>query len=351
MASHRSHALMQEDVLHYVFEHASHPHVLAQSAAVCRTWTIPAQAALYRELEYSPLACRPREALLARTLRTRSHLLRFIRRLCLVTIWTHSPIADLCDWIKHIPADHLRNFCWRWERGHPPPSIIESPAIRGTHHITLQGRLYSLSSIQPVLELPYLQCLSLELKGDEKGYLSVTTRPTKLRTLHLVAHEGYSPAMNTLLSAVGPQLETLHLTSRLGDDPERDAFLVSCVAAHCAGLTRVEIKAIAMPKAPIPIADELVQHCRSLEHLHAAPGTFTPGLFRVIPSTLRVLRLPIIPEHDDEGLLLEFLEDARRSRDGLATLELVVGPGDKERWERVEDACHMRGIAFRLCDE
>ncbi|OJT08172.1 hypothetical protein TRAPUB_934 [Trametes pubescens] len=349
MTFHPSPALMQEDVLHYVFEHASQPHVLAHSAAVCRAWTIPVQAALYRELEYSPLACSPREALLARTLRTRSHLLRFIRRLCLVTAWTHSPIADLCDWIKHIPADHLQNFCWRWERGHPPPSIIDFPAIRGTHHITLKGRLYSLNSIRPVLELPYLQCLSLELSGDERGSLSGITRPTNLRTLHLVAHEGYSPALDALISAVGPQLETLHLTSRLGDDPERDAFLASCVAAHCPGLTRLEINAIVMPKTPIPIADELVQHCRSLEHLHAASGTFTPGLFRAIPPTLRVLRLPFIPEYD--ALLLEFLEDARRSRDGLATLELVVGPGDEEQCERVEDACRMRGIAFRLYDE
>ncbi|KAI0830499.1 hypothetical protein BC628DRAFT_1354246 [Trametes gibbosa] len=341
----RSPALLQEDLLHYVFEHVCHPYVLAHAAVVCRAWTVPAQSALYKEIEYSPLAHTPRETLLARTMRTRPHLLCLVRRLSLVTMWTHSPTPDLCEWIKRIPADRLQDFRWTWERGHPLPSLLGTPAMRGTRHVELKGSLYSIGSIQPILDLPYLQSLSLELKGDEKGFL-LGDAPPKLRHLCVIVHQGPSSAMAKLLSVLGSHLESLRLTSQLGDDPEGDAHLVSCVTTHCPGLRQLHIEAIAPPKTPVPIVDKLVQTYRSLEHLRCTKGIFTPALFQIISPSLQSLRIPFAIAH--EAPLLSFLQDARRTREGLLTLELSDG-GDAEVPRSITDACRARGVVLRLC--
>ncbi|KAI0639598.1 hypothetical protein C8Q77DRAFT_74874 [Trametes polyzona] len=334
-------ALLQEDLLYYVFEHICHPHVLAHAAVVCRAWTTPAQAALYRELEYAPLARSSKEALLARTMRTRPHLLRFVRRLSLVTVWTHSPIPELCEWIKHIPADLLQDFRWTWERGHPLPSLLDSPAMRGTRHVELRGSLYSMESIQSILDLPYLESLSLELKGDERGYLLGMTSK-RLSHLRIVAHRGHSPALDILLSTVGPQLESLHITGKLGEDPEQDAALVSCIATHCPDLTRLAIEATASSGKSVTVANDLARRCRSLHTLRCGEGTFTSGIFRDVPPTLRVLRLPLDPSL--EASLLSYL---RGLRGGLTVLQLS-GKGDSERFKAVAEACCAHGVVLEL---
>ncbi|KAH9858005.1 hypothetical protein C2E23DRAFT_158889 [Lenzites betulinus] len=338
-------AVLQEDLLHQVFEHVHHPRALAHAAIVCRGWTIPAQSALYRELEYSPLACSPREALLARTMRTRPHLRSLVRRLSLVTVWTHSPTPDLCDWIGCIPADRLQDFRWTWDRGHLLPSVLETPAMRGTRHVELKGNIYSISSIQPILDLPYLQSLALELKGDENGFL-VGDAPLRLRHLRLLAHQGPSSAMDTLLSVVGPQLESLRLTSKLGDDPESDACLVSCITTHCPNLRQLDIEGLAPPKIPVPIVDQLVQNYRSLEHLRCTEGVFTSALFQAIPPGLQSLRLPFVLAH--ETLLLRLLKDVHHGLDNLVTLQLT-GDGDALALESIVDACRARGVVFQHC--
>ncbi|KAI0361418.1 hypothetical protein OH77DRAFT_426323 [Trametes cingulata] len=336
--------LLQEDLLYCVFDHIAHPHALALAASVCRAWTIPAQAALYREIEYSPLTSHRRERLLARTMRTRPHLLRLVRRLYLITIWTHSPTPELCDWITRIPPDRLIEFRWTWERGHPLPSLLDSPAVRATRSIELRGRLYTLESVRSILELPFLESLSLELKGDEQGHLTNVT-PSKLRHLHLVAQGGYSRAVETLLSTVGPQLQSFRLACNLGENSERDGRLASCVATHCPNLGRFEIEAIASPQAPVPFADALVRRCGSLECLRCGGGTYTSAIFRGIPPSLRVLALAIAPTL--EAPLLEYLKTDTPGRGRLARLELV-GDEDEERDRRIEDACSSRGVVLRF---
>ncbi|KAI0375190.1 hypothetical protein BV20DRAFT_254106 [Pilatotrama ljubarskyi] len=246
---------------------------------------------------------------------------------------------------ERIPPDCLLEFKWTWERGHPIPSVLDSPAVRATRCVELQGRLYTMDSVRSILELPFLERMSLELKGDERGCL-VNVTPTKLRHLHLIAQGGYSRAVDMLLSAVGPRLESLRLVCGLGDDSERDGRLVSCLATHCPDLKRLEIEAIASPQAPVPFAGALVRQCRSLEYLRCTEGTFTSALFQDIPPSVRVLALAIAPALN--APLLEFLQAAAPGRGGLATLELI-GDADSECNRCIEDACSKRGLRFRLC--
>ncbi|KAI0652038.1 hypothetical protein C8Q79DRAFT_935889 [Trametes meyenii] len=334
---------LQEDLLHYIFEQVSHSQTLAHASVVCRAWLMPAQAALYKEIEYSPLARRPREALLARTLRTRPHLLCFVRRLSLATIWTHSPIPELCDWIARIPENHLHEFRWTWDRGHPLPALLHSPAVRAARHIELKGRLYSFDTVQSVLELPSIQSLSIELKGGEKGCLPERF-PTRLRHLNVMAYHGHSRSLSALLAAVGPNLESLRLACKLGADPDEDSALASCIAAHCPELRRLDVEGIAPLDAPVPILDGLVRQLQSLETLSGGPGTFTDALFEEVPSSLVTFRLAFAPPLAEP--LVAFLEDARRRDARLAALELV-GEDKLGHFGRLAEVCRTHGVSFR----
>ncbi|KAI0778371.1 hypothetical protein BD413DRAFT_684481 [Trametes elegans] len=336
-------AIMQEDVLYHLFEHVVNSHALAHAAVVCRTWTVPAQAALYRDIEYSPLDPRSRDTLLARTMRTRPHLLRFVRRVSLATVWTHSPTPELCKWIERIPEHRLQEFRWTWDRGHPLPTLLDSPAVRAARHIELNGRMYTMRTVQSILELPSLLSLSLELNGDEKGSLPAVI-PTKLRKLSVIAKEGYSTALDSLLAIVGPQLESLSLTCKIGDDTDKDDALASSIVTRCPNLKRFEVEATAQPQGPVPFVDTLIRQCASLEYLRCTEGAFTPALYENLPASLKALSLTLGPTQEQP--LLDFLTGAQKSHGSLTTLE-VAGGSQPEQWSRVVDACAASGVVFQ----
>ncbi|CDO72965.1 hypothetical protein BN946_scf185007.g19 [Trametes cinnabarina] len=339
---HRPPAVLQEDILHHVFGHVADLSTLARAAAVCRGWAWPARTALYRDIEYHPLSSCSKEALLARTMRTQTQLLRFVRRLSLVTTWTYSPIPELCEWIEHIPENRLQEFCWTWERGHLLPSLLTFPAVRAVRRVKLRGQLYTMAAIQSILELPALEYLSLELRGDEQGTLAVV--PPRLRRLSVIAHEGHSSSLDQLLAVVGSQIDTLHITCKLGEDSNRDAALVSCIHAHCPDLSRLKVDAIGPMTVATEFADALVKGYPSLEYLRCGQGTFSPHILRLVPPNLRVLKLAFAPALDVP--LLAFLTDPGHRLKVLRVLEL--SGTDVLIYDRILAACNTLGVDFRL---
>ncbi|OSD03261.1 hypothetical protein PYCCODRAFT_255188 [Trametes coccinea BRFM310] len=344
--SYRPPAILQEDLLHYIFDHVADLATLARASTVCRVWVVPAQAALYKDIEYTPLSQCSRHSLLARTMRTRPQLLRFVRRLSLITTWTHSPTPELCAWVEHIPEDRLQEFRWTWDRGHPLPALLAFPAIRATRHIELRGRLYTMGAIQSILELPSLESLTLELSGDEKGSLDVTS--SRLRRLSVIAREGHSPSLDSLLAVVGPQIESLHITCKLGGGSERDAALVSCIHSHCPDLSRLEVDAITPSDAPTVIASALVKQYHALEYLRCGQGTLSPELFSSLPSSLRTLNMAFIPTLEEP--LLRFLEEQGHNHRSLTLLELSSADTNVSihDYPRISAVCNISGVDLRL---
>ncbi|KAI0719974.1 hypothetical protein C8T65DRAFT_23048 [Cerioporus squamosus] len=130
---------MHEDVLYHVFnKQGVQEETLLNAALVCHAWTQPAQSSLYREIVFSPMDNRRRDLLLARSMRTYPHLRRHVRCLKLITLWTHAPAPDLCDWIRLLPAHCLREFHWIWMRGHLFPALLEYPAVQTVTCLTLK---------------------------------------------------------------------------------------------------------------------------------------------------------------------------------------------------------------------
>ncbi|RPD55917.1 hypothetical protein L227DRAFT_579389 [Lentinus tigrinus ALCF2SS1-6] len=336
---------LHRDVLDHIFEHGPLDRTLSNAALVCRYWTAPAQAALYHDVSFFPLDNRPRDLLLARTMRTCPHLRRYVRRLSLITLWTHSPTPELCDWISHLPAHCLREFHWTWIRGHILPSIISSPAIRTTTRIRLCGRLYTADKLQPILDLPCLESLSLELTGHEVGDIQ-PLGVTRLRHLHVYLLVEYGPVVDRLLSAVGPLLESLQVSRKLCFDSNKDQELVCAIETHCRGLTHLTISAPFKTDCSLPVVDRLAHRFRSLKHLCCSEGTYTANLFDALLPNLVTLELSLDgPTFSLESSLLEYLNLVRLGQRRLTTL--VVTTKDIGCFKSISDACCTAGIIFR----
>ncbi|KAI9065927.1 hypothetical protein FKP32DRAFT_453016 [Trametes sanguinea] len=346
--SYRPPAILQEDLLHYIFDNVADLATLARASTVCRIWAVPAQAVLYKDIEYEPLSRCARQSLLARTMRTRPQLLRFVRRLSLVTTWTHSPTPELCAWVEHIPENRLQEFRWTWDRGHPSPTLLAFPALRATRHIELRGRLYTMGAIQSILELPSLESLSLELSGDEQGSLDVTS--SRLRRLGVIVRDGRSPSLDKLLAVVGPQIDTLHITCELGGGSERDAALVARIQSHCPDLSRLEVDAITPSEAPAALCSALVKQYPRLEYLRCGQGAISAELFSSLPPTLRTLKLAYTPVLEEP--LLRFLADTWRTHRSLTLLELCGADTDDSIHDHplISTACNRFGVNLRLCN-
>ncbi|KAI0801080.1 hypothetical protein C8Q74DRAFT_465803 [Fomes fomentarius] len=336
---------LNQDVLEHVFEQGPLNVTLTSAAMVSRAWCYPAQAALYRELFFFPLDNRPRDILLARTMRTCPHLRRFVRRLSLITLWTHSPTPDLCDWIQYLPTHCLREFQWTWIRGHIVPSIIASPAIRTTSCIELRGRFYTAEKLQPVLELPFLTSLSLELTGYEQGGI-YPVESSRLKQLFIHISVGYGPIFDKLLAAVGSQLESLHLARKISYDPDKDWDLVYAIETHCPGLKKLSICAPFTEQQSMPIVDRLIRRYQCLESLCCSSGTYTADMFKELPPTLVSLHISL----DDASVpcrsaLLDLLAQVRLGQRRLNTL-VVATSGDLGHFVSVAEACQASGVTF-----
>ncbi|KAI0715414.1 hypothetical protein C8Q76DRAFT_455439 [Earliella scabrosa] len=337
---------LNQDVLEHIFEHGPLDKTLSHAAVVCRTWRLPAQAALYRELFYFPLDNRPRDLLLARTMRTSPHLRRHVRRLSLITLWNHSPTPELCDWIQYLPPQCLREFQWTWIRGHILPAVIASPAIRTVSSIHLRGRFYTADKLQPVLELPLLHTLSLELTGHEQGDL-LPVASSRLKHLQIFISVEYGPIFDKLLAVVGAQLESLQLVRKICFDPDNDWDLVEAVETHCHRLTSLSIRAPFTAVHSIPIVDRFIRRYRSLEYLCCSGGTYTAGMFRELPPNLRVLELSLdgmsFPHYP---ALVQLLSEVRLGERHLHIL-VVTTTGDSSCFDAIANECRASGVTFR----
>ncbi|KAI0756818.1 hypothetical protein C8Q80DRAFT_57973 [Daedaleopsis nitida] len=337
-------AVLQADILHHVFTHELLDQTLLNAALVCRSWTDPAQSALYRDLAFSTIDNHKRDALLARTMRMSHHLRRHVRRLTLTTLWTHSPTPDMCDWIQLLPAHCVREFQWVWLRGHILSAVLDYPAVRTVAHMTLKGRFYTASKLQPVLELPHLRSLALEISGHEAGELYP---PTSTRLEHLSVHltAGYGPIFDKLLAAAGGRLNSFRLLCQMGCAPDEDAQLLAAIKAHIpTTLARLDISANFMLNKPMPFLDGLVRHYRTLQHLHCAEDTYSAGLLDELPPTLRTLhfsfRHATMPH---EAALLSFLK-ARKCH-ALTTLTFTT-PDNAAQFMPFVDACRQCEVDF-----
>ncbi|KAI0756819.1 hypothetical protein C8Q80DRAFT_1264832 [Daedaleopsis nitida] len=337
--------VINQDVLGHIFEHGPMDKTLCGAAAVCKAWYSPAQAALYREIFFFPLDNRPRDVLLARTMRTCPHLRRHVRRLSLITLWTHSPTPELCDWIQCLPSHSLHDFQWTWIRGEILPAIIASPAISTISSIQLRGRLYSVEKLGPILDLPYLKTLSLELTGHETGDLPP---PGFSRLLSLRIHLSleYGPVFDKLLSAVGSCLESLHLTHKICFDPDKDWALFAAIETNCPALTSLAIHAPFGAGQSIPIVDRLLRQYGHLERLSCSEGAYTVGMFESIPPSLKILELSIngssLPYH---SVLLELLARVRMGQRQLKALAFTC-QGPLDGLKIIANACRESGVAF-----
>lgn len=337
---------LNQDILDNVFAYGPLDKTLSSAAMVCRMWAESAQAALYRELFFFPLDNRPRDQLLARTMRTCPHLRRLVRRLSLITLWTHAPMPELCDWIPLLPAQCLHEFQWTWIRGHIIPTLVDSPAIRTVSRIQLRGRFYSTDKLQPILELPYLESLSLELSGQEQGDIRPVAS-SRLTTLSVYFSVEYGPVFDKLLAAVGLQLAALEVTHKICYDVDDGRALVSAIESCCPNLKRLSFTATFMDTNSYPILDHLICRYDDLEHLCCSEGTYTSALFERLPSTLNVLELYMCgTSFDHEAALLKYIAHAPTGRHGLATV-MIASKGHRSRYQSVGDACRARGVEFR----
>ncbi|KAI0719973.1 hypothetical protein C8T65DRAFT_706000 [Cerioporus squamosus] len=328
---------LHRDVLDHIFEHGPLDHTLPT----------PAQAALYREIFFFPLDNRRRDVLLARTMRTCPHLRLHIRRLSLITLWTHSPCQELCDWIADIPAHSLREFHWTWIRGHILPSILNSPAIRATVRIQLCGRIYAADKLQPILQLPCLEDLSLELTGHEVGDIQPLA-VTRLKHLHVYLSVEYGPVVSKLLSVVGSQLESLQVSRKYCFESGKDEELVSAIETHCHHLEHLSITAPFKTDLSLPIVDRLAHRMHSLERLCCSEGTYTSNLFHAFLPNLITLGFFVHgPSLSFESALLEFLILVRLGQRRLATL--VITTKDTGCFKSIADACYAGGVTLHYC--
>ncbi|TFK90813.1 hypothetical protein K466DRAFT_365949 [Polyporus arcularius HHB13444] len=333
---------LHRDVLDHVFEHGPLDQTLRNAALVCREWTGPAQAALYREIFFFPLDNRRRDLLLARTMRSCPHLRLYIRRLSLITLWTHSSCEELCDWISHIPAHSLREFRWTWIRGHILPSILSSPAILATTRVQLCGRIYAAEKLQLILQLPSLEDLSLELTGYELGDIK-SLAASRLKHLHVYLSVEYGPIVGKLLSVVGHRLESLQVSRKFCFESEKDEELVSAIETHCCHLKHLSMTAPFKAERPLPIVDRLARRLQSLERLCCSEGTYTSDLFHTLPPNLITLGLFIHgPSLPHESSLLEFLTLVQAGQRRLSTL--VITTKDASPYQSITDACYACGV-------
>ena len=343
MATSRCLPAIHEDILYHVFEHDSLRQTLPDVAVVCHAWTQPAQSALYRDLVFTTMDNRKRDVLLASTMRTHAHLRRHVRRLKLLTFWTHSPSPEMCDWIQLLPAHCMREFHWVWLRGHILPAVVDYPAVRTISHMTLKGRLHSSSKLQPILELPHLRSLSLELSGHEVGEL-YAPETQQLEQLNVYLSIGYGPIFDKLLAAVGPQLGAFRLVCKMGYKPKEDAQLVSAIAEYLPNLTRLDVSARFIVNEPVPFLDGLVGRYSTLQHLHCAEDTYSERIFKNLPPTLRTLELSSGAVFH-EAALLEFLQT--RGCSHLTALKVVTS-GSREQLVPVEVECRKGGVDFHV---
>lgn len=337
---------LNRDILDAVFAYGPLDVTLSSAALVCRMWAEPAQAALYRELCFFPLDNRPRDQLLARTMRTCPHLRRLVRRLSLITLWTHAPMLELCDWIQLLPSHGLREFQWTWIRGHIFPALVESPAICTVHRIQLRGRFYSTDKLQPVLELPHLASLSLELSGQEQGEI-LPVASSRLTSLSVYFSVEYGAVFDRLLAAIGSQLIALEVTHKICYDVDDGRALVSAIESYCPNLRRLSLTATFMGNNSYPVLDHLIYRYDELEHLCCSDGTYTSALFERLPSTINSLEIYLCSDpFYYEAALLKYIAYAPTGRNGLATIA-ITSKGHRSRYQSVIDACRARGIQFR----
>lgn len=343
--------VLDEDVLFHIFEHQSDPHTLGTAALVSRAWRYPAQAALYQDLVYSIIDNRRRDLLLARTMRMHPHLRRHVRRLRLVTLFTHSPTPALCDWIAHMPPNRLHEFHWTWHRGHIIPAILSYPAVKTAPRIILDGSLYDARMLQPLLELPQLRSLSIELTGCEPGSLYIPEIKS-LQHLDLNLKDQYGPVVEKVLAAVGSSLQSLRLACKLAV-PEHDEPLIAAIQTHCRNLTRFDIKAFpaSATLVPIPFLDQFVQRYPELEHLRCTECTFSDDMFANLPSALKTLEI-VLPRGcaslPQKEALLKLVKDRARASQSKLTSVAIYGSSVLEDCTVVRDACRESGVSYEL---
>lgn len=338
--------VLNEDILFYVLKNELSDHALASAALVCRAWTQPAQGALYRNICFSTMDNNLRDQLLARTMRTCPHLGRHIRRLQLFTLWTHAPTPGLIDWVRLLPAHGMREFHWRWHRGQILPVLFEYAAVRAVSRLTLHGRLYSASRLQPLLELPLLQSLSLELSGHETGDL-YPPEASKLEHLGIRLSSCYGPIVDKLLAVTGPRIISFRLSSEMKQEPEEEMRLASAIWAYLPNIIRLDIETPPTLHRPMPFLDGLLCRYGALEHLRCTVDRCCGKMFQDLPPTLRTLELSYTGRRasfSHEAFLIEFLQGRGRN---LRMLTFVTSD-PQERFPQIATACECLGIDFHV---
>lgn len=364
--------MLCEDVLHTVFSHIAPyrnherlfqiDNILTSAARVCHTWSVPAQALLYRELvvdtqpDGTPSPSLP---LLARTMRTSPHLRALVRSLKLIT---PRPLPEEhIDWLALFPTHAIPACVYTWNM-HPQrdieifsPALLQTPALKSVRRLSMSGP-HTSNSIRAALALPLLETLQLEYDYRSRTACDVRCGvPPRLRRVVITTgvRDDRAPYALLKLLAAAPQVEEIIVRILPCSSGEADwRALADALAVTTARLRRLEIwTGLELWEAPglEPFMDELVVRSPKLEVVRCVQGTFTETFFGRLPDGLRTMVLAI-PHRDrfPEVCADALVECVRLARDrGLGLERVEIWPIEEEDAlaTRVAEAARESGIA------
>ena len=343
-----------EDVLYRIFEvvaeHTSRFPDWAAAALVCRTWTRPAQVAMYNTFTfYMSKFSNPRWDGFILSMETYTHLRPFLRHL---TLWSFSDtVEERTKWMKLLPEHGLQTFQYSWCQHRPLPSVLDIPCVRTVTQLNLRGHM-TTKMMKACCECRFLQTLCITfydpLLDDSEVEL---TPPSSLK--HLVAIMLYAniPSAYSLIVACAPQLSTFALHAPLSSMQRHRASLAHTLLTRTSLLTEftlIDLSPSNLVLEPAqPLTDELVLRNPSLERVHCPEGTYSEQFFQRLPATLRVLELALgRAPYSYEPALLQYILRVGEEGLGLRRLCLRFWSVNEEPWKNIAEACEKSGVEF-----
>ncbi|KAI0756063.1 hypothetical protein C8Q80DRAFT_4993 [Daedaleopsis nitida] len=372
---------------------------LSFMALVCKTWTPPAQAALYKTayamIDLLSLRGAPtmedRYAQFVRTMMTSPHLWTLLRHVfisygrgCFM-----GGTLEECGWLARLPEHSLMSCRYHANTVHPPVvAALQTSAVRTVQRLRL-ATIITPAVLRAVGAMAQLEHLDLEAahwypeyaRGGRPlvDYAETTAKADFPLLTHaaLTDHTG-CPFYNTrgagfvagvlaspLLVSLTVTLSTSFATAgrivtfarellcvsprlrelRVQNAPDA-GVPVSNMSLNLLSLDRVE------PLNPLGLSaeflDTLVLRFPALETLCCLQGTFTGRLFRHLPRTLRELKLEV-PRRDwflHEDALVEWIGSASLKGNALASVCLVPSIAGDPLAVRVAQACAKCGVLY-----
>lgn len=337
-----------EDVLEEIFLHLQCS-ALAKAARVCQAWLPAASRTLYHNIHISTYSLVTDR--LAQTLRTAPSLRGLVRHVALYHPKLDEADPSVLDWLALLPEHSLLSITLENTDMFnllKEQRMLDLPAFRTVSSIVAHGR-YLSGDISTLLNIPYLQSLSIELLSRRSYSFVKPLRPTLRRLAITIC--GYNTVIETILQSFEEPLEQFMLVVSSNLCKAGLSSLQTGLRRHAPCLKRLFL--IGHPQDKLPSMDDYILSFPTLETLLCSYSTFSPLLVKRLPPTLTSLILRVrtdctFPSDEYAAALQRHRHKLRR----LSALTIVDVPGRwrrrKNQWEPLVELCAAEGISFRI---